>query len=51
MRKSTRRELNKARELVWHFLEDKVCFFCGQPILNEEQQEILKDIEFGLATA
>ncbi len=43
MRKSTRRELNKARELIWHFLEGERCFFCKE--LLAEQPEI----EFGLA--
>jgi hypothetical protein len=45
MRKSTRRELGKARELVWHFLEGERCFFCKEPLVEK------KDIEFGLSTA
>ncbi len=45
MRKSTRRELGKARELCWHFLEQERCYFCGKLLVEEV------DLEFGLATA
>lgn len=34
MRRSTRQELRKLRELVRHFLEDVNCCFCKEPMLD-----------------
>jgi len=34
MRKSTRRELRKCRELLHFLLRGKVCFFCQKPLIT-----------------
>jgi hypothetical protein len=34
MRKSTRQELRKLRELCQHFLEDMTCMFCHEPLVG-----------------
>jgi hypothetical protein len=36
MRKSTRQELRKCRELLHFFLRDKHCYFCKEPLLGYE---------------
>ncbi len=35
MSKEIRRELGKARELLWHLLEGKRCYFCKEFLLEE----------------
>jgi hypothetical protein len=40
MRRSTRRELVKLRELAWHFLDGVKCEFCGKPILPRAASRI-----------
>jgi hypothetical protein len=34
MRKSTRQELRKLRELVWEAYDGVACFFCHEPLLD-----------------
>jgi hypothetical protein len=52
-----RKELGKARELLWWFLSCKrptnKCFFCKKTVLTEEQLEMLRDgwVKFGNASA
>lgn len=41
-----RREIGKSRELLWHFLEGEVCFFCKKSLLPYKAK-----IKFGDATA
>lgn len=36
MRKSTRRELRKLRELVYHLLDGKICCFCFLPLIDTD---------------
>jgi hypothetical protein len=45
MSRRTERELNKARELLWHLLEGKKCFFCRKGFLPDY------NVEFGNARA
>ncbi|HTA46398.1 MAG TPA: hypothetical protein VK789_28340 [Bryobacteraceae bacterium] len=37
MRKSSRRELNKLRELLWFFVRGKRCYFCKRPLSPAEK--------------
>lgn len=36
MNSSTARELRMLREVGWFFLSDKVCCFCGRPLISLE---------------
>lgn len=36
MRKSTRQELRKCRELLRYLLRGKKCFFCNKPLIEDE---------------
>lgn len=38
MRKSTRRELNKSRELLRFLLRDRCCCFCKEPLIDDEDR-------------
>jgi hypothetical protein len=35
MSKAIRKELGKGRELLWHLLEGKNCYFCKEPLLED----------------
>ena len=36
MRKSTRQELRKCRELIRHLIRGKICWFCKKPLMDDE---------------
>jgi hypothetical protein len=38
MRKSSRRELNKLRELLWFFVRGKTCYFCKQALAPDQKR-------------
>src|SRR6266446_9742157 len=46
-----RTELNKQRELLWHFLEGEKCCFCHKSILSVDDFLRSDGIQFGNATA
>lgn len=48
MSKAIRKELGKCRELLWHLLEGKKCFFCKELLLPEGVPSYVK---FGNASA
>ena len=47
MSRKSRKELAKARELLWHFLDGKNCCFCHLPLVEGKQ---VRRIRFGDAT-
>jgi hypothetical protein len=57
MSAKSRKEMNKARELLWWFLTVRKptnrCYFCKGILLTEEQQDMMRDgfVRFGNATA
>lgn len=51
MSATSRKEMTKQRELLWHFLEGEKCCFCHKPLLSESDLERFDTIKFGNATA